>query len=157
MPAPTSSPRPKARPDNLGKNSGGEKTGFLDRLKAAVSGLNFSGAGTGGAPTGKQFPNAGGGSSNRDTKKTTESAAPAAPPPPANDPNTVAKTPNAARAADTTILTKALRDAAVKGGGKSYRGSILSTLYGLPADSQRAVRTLQSFNGNQGSRLKLGQ
>lgn len=57
---------------------------------------------------------------------------------------------------DATVLADAIRARQNRGGG-SFRGSVLSSIYGLPADGTRAVRSLQAFNGPTGRRTVLGQ
>lgn len=54
---------------------------------------------------------------------------------------------------DASVLTAAMRR---RSGGGSQRGGVLSSVYQLPTDSQRAARTLQSFNGRRAGTV-LGQ
>lgn len=96
----------------------------------------------------------------RSNRKTSEGVAPSSRPVgnPQKDGEVAKK--QKAKAADSSVLAKALRDATTRSGGVgSFRGSVLSSLYGLPQDRSRAVRTLQSFNGKQAGSgpMKLGQ
>lgn len=149
---------------------------FREGLRNAATKENGTGGNFGGKTEEERRPNATAGNRNEPVN-TAPKAQPAPKPAPAPQPSfsqaerakSEAPADNAPKStadpgpkhrpatpADSTLLAKALRDKATGGGG-SYRGSVLSTLYGLPSNRPRAVRTLQSFNGKQGSKLVLGQ
>lgn len=51
----------------------------------------------------------------------------------------------------------ASRNAGAARGGAGFQRNVLSSIYRLPNDGTRAVRTLQSFNGKQGQPTVLGR
>jgi len=48
-----------------------------------------------------------------------------------------------------------LRERSMSGG--AYRSTVLTGLYGIADDGQRATRSLQSFNGRNGGATVLGR
>lgn len=60
------------------------------------------------------------------------------------------------RRPDYTLLD-GVRNPGMGTGQAGMRANVLSAVYRLPADGQRGVRSLQSFNGPRGERLTLGR
>jgi hypothetical protein len=84
------------------------------------------------------------------------------PPPPPSRPNPDVELPDdrvearrGERRADRTLID-ALRSPGTNRSSQSYRGTVLSSVYRLPADGQASARTLQQFNGPRGQRMTLG-
>jgi hypothetical protein len=79
-------------------------------------------------------------------------------PAPGSNPNLPADSVQASRGdrrADRTLID-ALQQPGASRSAQKYRGTVLSSVYKLPADPSKSAKTLQQFNGPRGQRMTLG-
>lgn len=79
-------------------------------------------------------------------------------PAPGSNPNLPADSVQASRGdrrADRTLID-ALQQPGASRSAQKYRGTVLSSVYKLPADPAKSAQTLQQFNGPRGQRMTLG-
>jgi hypothetical protein len=73
----------------------------------------------------------------------------------ARNPNLPADSVQASRGERRTLID-ALQEPGANRSAQKYRGSVLSSVYKLPANPANTAKTLQQFNGPRGQRMTLG-
>lgn len=155
MPAPKTSPRPKADPRKAVASPQSVKpTVQEDKAKNALA-TQAKPTTTGGAPTAPAGPVV---IPNPPTKPRAPdnptTPAPTAP----NNPSLPVYKVEAERGSkrpDFTLID-ALNEPTAKREAQKYKGGVLASVYKLPVDGTKTAKTLQQFNGARGQRLTLG-
>ena len=176
MPAPTSSPRPKANPNysanaNTGtqqsardanRDSNGDKAAAAEAARLAAlrnqPAANAKPTGTSAAPAGVVVANPA-----PIPPRAPDQPATPAPIAPNGDkkPNSPKLPVDAVEAErgnkrpDRTLID-ALNQPTAQRTAQKYKGSVLASVYKLPVDGTKSAKTLQQFNGPRGQKTTLG-